>query len=74
MEVQWLLSFVKVVPEVNGIHSDSSSCAPRWGGFIGYIKMVPSELVVCDGNSFLIAIYKQIQVSHVNTWHNAYGS
>ena len=33
MKVQWLLSFVKVVPEINGIHSDSSSCAPRWGGF-----------------------------------------
>lgn len=36
MKVQWLLSFVKVVPEINGIHSDSSSCAPRWGGFTGY--------------------------------------
>ena len=36
MKVQWLLSFVKVVPEINGIHSDSSSCAAIWAGFIGY--------------------------------------
>ena len=34
-EVQRLLSFVKVVPEINGIHRDSSS-VPQYGGFIGH--------------------------------------
>ena len=47
---------------------------PQDGEDLLVIKMVSFELMVCDGNSFLIAIYKQIQVSHVNTWHKGYGS
>ena len=45
---------------------------PQDGEDLLVIKMVSFELMVCDGNSFLIAIYKQIQVSHVNTWHKGY--
>ena len=37
------------------------------------IKTIQFELMVCDVKSFFIAIYKQIQVSHVNNWHKVYG-